>query len=137
LGDARSIRRVQAAEIFKAYDGGLDGCVKVSNFGFIFKDLVEDKHISSKLFFRDVVAKLDEEKEGVIHLNAFIAWIESVSHFLYLSCAVCAFFSETVLTPQNHCFFCQDPASESISTKCKFLHYASTCAAYLTTIPLL
>jgi hypothetical protein len=85
MGDARSIRRVQAAEIFKAYDGGLEGCVKVSNFGFIFKDLVEDKHISSKLFFRDVVAKLDEDKEGVIHLNAFIAWIESVSHDFLLS----------------------------------------------------
>lgn len=78
-GDARTIRRLQAAQIFKAYDGGLDGCVKISNFGFVFKDLVQDKHISSKLFFRDVVAKLDPVKEGIVSLNDFIAWIESVS----------------------------------------------------------
>ena len=79
IGDARSIRRVQAAEIFKAYDGESDGCVKISNFGFIFKDLVENKHISSKLMLRDVVAQLDEAREGLIYLNDFIAWIESVS----------------------------------------------------------
>lgn len=78
IGDARSIRRADAAEIFKAYDGSLNGSVKISNFGFIFKDLVQFKHISSKLFFRDVVARLDEEKDGSIYLNAFIAWIESV-----------------------------------------------------------
>lgn len=78
IGDARNIRRAECAEIFKAYDGGLNGSVKISNFGFIFKDLVEFKHISSKLFFRDVVARLDEEKDGSIYLNAFISWIEMV-----------------------------------------------------------
>lgn len=45
----------------------------------MFKDLVQEKHISSKLMFRDVVAKLDQDREGVVQLNAFIAWIESVS----------------------------------------------------------
>jgi hypothetical protein len=85
VGDARTIRRLLAAQIFKSYDGSLEGCVKISTFGFVFKDLVEEKHISSKLFFRDVVARLDEEKDGVIQLNAFINWIESVS----LACNDC------------------------------------------------
>jgi len=79
LNDARSIRRVDAAAIFKGYDGNLSGSVKISNFGFIFKDLVANKHISSKLFFRDIVAKLDVEKDECIYLNNFMAWIESVS----------------------------------------------------------
>lgn len=59
--------------------------MKISNFGFIFKDLVANKHISSKLFFRDVVEKLDEEKDGVINLNNFISWIESVRVGIFIT----------------------------------------------------
>lgn len=58
--------------------------MKISNFGFIFKDLVANKHISSKLFFRDIVEKLDVEKDGCINLNNFVSWIESVSAALGL-----------------------------------------------------
>eukprot|EP01032_Pedospumella_encystans_P021224 gene21224-24086_t len=76
LNDPRSIRRIDCAAIFKSYDGNLAGAVKISNFGFIFKSLVENKHISTKIVFRDVLTKLDTENDGNIYLNAFIAWIE-------------------------------------------------------------
>ena len=78
MNDPRTVRRLATAEIFRAYDGGLEGVVKVSHFCFIFKDLVDEKHISSKLFLRDVVGKLDVDSNGSITLNDFIAWIEGV-----------------------------------------------------------
>ena len=84
LNDPRSIRRIDCAAIFKSYDGNLAGAVKISNFGLIFKSLVENKHISTKIVFRDVLAKLETENDGNIYLNAFIAWIEGVSVFIYL-----------------------------------------------------
>lgn len=85
LNDPRSIRRIDCAAIFKSYDGNLAGAVKISNFGFIFKSLVENKHISTKIVFRDVLAKLDTENDGNIYLNAFIAWIEGVSSFCFIN----------------------------------------------------
>jgi hypothetical protein len=64
------------AGLFKEYDASLHGHVKVSHFGFIFKNLVEDRHISSKLLLRDVLLRLEDD--GLVHLNAFISWIETV-----------------------------------------------------------
>lgn len=122
IGDARSIRRADAASIFKAYDGGLNGCVKVSNFGFIFKDLVENKHISSKLFFRDVVSRLDEDKDGNIYLNAFITWIEQVIFLKYLLQATT---SSVLITMTLYFVPLQDRSSESTSTKCKRIFYSN------------
>jgi hypothetical protein len=78
LRDAKSIRRVEAAEIYKIYDGGLEGTVKISVFGFIFKDMVEEKHLSSKLLLRDIVKQLDPMNHNSISLTDFIAWIDTV-----------------------------------------------------------
>lgn len=72
------MRRVAAAATFKLYDGDLEGCVKVSHFHFIFRDLVEKKFISSRVSFDSVVDLLDPQEEGLIRLNKFIAWLDTV-----------------------------------------------------------
>lgn len=79
LNDARTVRRVAAAATFKLYDGDLEGCVKVSHFHFIFRDLVEKKFISSRVSFDSVVDLLDAQGDGYIGLNKFIAWLDTVS----------------------------------------------------------
>ena len=78
LNDARTIRRVLAAAVFKTYDGGLEGRVKLSHFSFIFRDLVEKKYISSRVDFDGIVAFLDPDGDDFIELNGFIKWMETV-----------------------------------------------------------
>ena len=78
LNDNQTLRRVEAAAKFKAYDTSLDGQVQLSHFHFIFRDLVELKCLSSRLEFSSVVEVLDPGDTGFIGLNDFIRWIESV-----------------------------------------------------------
>lgn len=76
LNDARTVRRVVAASIFKHFDSALDGRVKVSHFHFVFRDLVEQKYISSKVVFEEVADQLSSDEDSCVYLNAFIAWME-------------------------------------------------------------
>ena len=82
INDHKTLRRLAAAEIFKTYDGPMEGRVKISNFNFIFRDLVANRHISTKLLLSDVHAILDEHGDGYIYLNKFISWIDTVSYTL-------------------------------------------------------
>jgi hypothetical protein len=79
LNDAKTIRRVVAAAIFKTYDGSLEGRVKLSHFNFIFRDLVQQKYLSSRVNFDGVAQQLDADGDGHVWMNDFIAWMEAVS----------------------------------------------------------
>jgi hypothetical protein len=79
LNDAKTIRRVVAAAIFKTYDGNLEGRVKLSHFNFIFRDLVQQKYLSSRVNFDGVAQHLDADGDGHVWMNDFIAWMELVS----------------------------------------------------------
>lgn len=77
LNDTKTVRRVVAAAMFKKFDGSLEGRVKLSHFNFVFRDLVEQKHISSKVDFQSVADQLCCDDDKCIYLNSFIAWLES------------------------------------------------------------
>ena len=91
LNDSKTIRRAEIAEIFKSYDPKMDGFVKVAMFSFMFRDLIQVKHVNGKLEFGTVVARLDPMDEGVIQLNTFISWLDTV-RLLGYSCISCVVF---------------------------------------------